>query len=72
MEIPGQQGRGNFQGDRKYSGEVLSIRICCVYSLLLHVDIILFDWCLSFIWTKQIVYIIHGRLQAWHLKKCAF
>lgn len=35
MEIPGQHGRGNFQGDRKYSGEALSSRISCVYSLLL-------------------------------------
>lgn len=41
MEIPGQRGRGNFQGDRKFSGEALSIKICCVYSLLLHVDICL-------------------------------
>ena len=64
MEIPGQQGRGNFQGDRKYSGEALSSRICCVYSLLLHVDICLIG--------VLFVCIIHGRLQAWHLKKCAF
>ena len=41
MEIPGQQGGGNLQGDIKYSGEALSSRICCVYSLLLHVGICL-------------------------------
>ena len=35
MEIPGQRGRGNFQGDRKHSREALSSRICCVNSPLL-------------------------------------
>ena len=84
MEIPGQQGRGNFQGDRKYSGEALCSRICCVYSLLFAVSYRkilvmpgnkcrhLFNWCISLIWTKQIVCIIHGRLQVEHLKQCAF